>query len=187
MEIGKTLYITNRKDFRKWLKKNHKTEKDIWLIYYKKNSTKPRIPYNDAVEEALCFGWIDSIVKKIDDEKFAQRFTPRRKNSRLSELNKERIKRLINKQKMTSAGFAAIDHIFKIEHLKERFVIAPDIMKELKKDKTIWENFQKFPESYKRIRIGWIESARPRTDIFQKRLRYFLKMTAKNKMYGMVR
>ena len=69
MDITKTLYIANRKELRSWFKKNHKTEKEIWLIYYKKHTGKPRIPYNDAVEEALCYGWIDSIVKNIDEEK----------------------------------------------------------------------------------------------------------------------
>lgn len=94
MEIGKTLYVINRKKWREWLRKNHKNEKDIWLIFFKKESGKPRLPYNDAVEEALCYGWIDSIVKKNDGEKFAQRFSPRKKNSFLSDMNKERICKL---------------------------------------------------------------------------------------------
>lgn len=187
MEIGKTLYVTNRKAFRAWLKQNHKTEKDIWLIYYKQHTGKPRIPYNDAVEEALCFGWIDSIVKKIDDEIFTQRYSPRKKNSQLSDLNKERIRRLIKQKKMTAAGLKAIEHTFINSAEDEKLKIPPDILKELKQDKNIWINFQKFPDSYKRIRIGWIEGARKRPDIFQQRLRYFLKMTEKNKMYGMVR
>ena len=68
MKISKTLYVTNRGDWRAWLEKNHETEKEVWLIYYKKHTDRPRIPYDDAVEEALCFGWIDSIVQKIDDE-----------------------------------------------------------------------------------------------------------------------
>ncbi len=187
MEIGKTLYVTNRKAFRAWLKQNHKTEKDIWLIYYKQHTGKPRIPYNDAVEEALCFGWIDSIVKKIDDEMFTQRYSPRKKNSQLSDLNKERIRRLIKQKKMTSAGLKAIEHAFKISVEGEKLKIPQDILKELKQDKKIWKNFLLFPESYKRIRIGWIDSARSRPDVFQTRLNYFLKMTKKNKMYGMVK
>lgn len=187
MNIGKTLYLTDRKAFRKWLKQNHKTEKDIWLIFYRKDSGKSRLPYNDAVEEALCFGWIDSIIKKIDDEKFAQRFSPRKKNSVLSDLNKERVKRLIKQKKMTAAGLKAISHAFNDSHLNEKFSVPADILKELKADKLIWKIFQAFPESYKRIRIGWISSARSRPDIFKTRLNYFLKMTEKNKMYGMVK
>lgn len=187
MNIGKKLYLKERKSLRIWLKKNHKTEKEIWLIFYKKDSGKPRIPYYAAVEEALCFGWIDSIMKKIDDESFAQRFSPRQKNSQLSELNKERVKRLIKQKKMTSAGLRAIEHAFNETYLNEKFKVPADIMKELKKNKSMWKNFQTFPESYKRIRIGWIDSARSRPDIFQTRLNYFLKMTEKNKTYGMVK
>lgn len=187
MNIGKTLYLTDRKEFRKWLKQNHKTEKDIWLIFYRKDSGKSRLPYNDAVEEALCFGWIDSIVKKIDDEKFVQRFSPRKKNSVLSQLNKERVKRLIKQKKMTAAGLKAISHAFNDSHLNEKSKVPADILKELKASKSVWKNFLAFPESYKRIRIGWIDSARSRPDIFRTRLNYFLKMTEKSKMYGMVK
>ena len=78
MKITEKLHVTNRDDWRAWLRKNHSTKKEIWLIYYKRHTGKPRIPYSDAVEEALCFGWIDSLVKKIDDEKFVQKFTPRK-------------------------------------------------------------------------------------------------------------
>ncbi|MCJ7554925.1 MAG: hypothetical protein MUO34_13695, partial [Ignavibacteriaceae bacterium] len=139
--ITKTLYIANRKELRSWFKKNHKTEREIWLIYYKKHTGKPRIPYNDAVEEALCYGWIDSIVKKIDEDKFAQRFTPRKKNSKLSDMNKERIRRLVKQKKMTAAGLAAINHAFINFSEDEKLRVAPDILKALKQDKNIWKNF----------------------------------------------
>lgn len=186
MKLGKTLYITDRKDWRKWLAKNHNKENEIWLVYYRKSSGRPRIPYNDAVEEALCYGWIDSIVKGIDKKKFAQRFTPRKPNSSLSELNRERIHRLIGQGKMMPAGLAAVAHVFSTGQKKE-ITIAPDILKALKHDKETWKNFKKFPESYRNIRIGWVESARIRPDIFSQRLKYFIKMTAKNKKYGLVR
>jgi len=185
MIIGKTLYVISRKDWHSWLAKNYDKKKEIWLIYYRKNSGKPRIPYNDAVEEALCYGWIDSIFKSIDDEKFAQRFSPRRKNSILSALNKERIRMLIKDNKMKDAGLKAVSHVFDKDK-KEKFIIASDIMKSLKSCKEIWENFRKFPEHYKRIRIAWIEDTRDYPELFKKRLNYFLKMTAKNKKFGMV-
>ena len=85
MEIGKTLYVANRKGWREWLAKNHAKEKEIWLVYYRRETGQPRIPYNDAVEEALCYGWIDSTQKKLDGERFAQRFSPRNKTSGLSQ------------------------------------------------------------------------------------------------------
>ena len=93
MKVSKTLYITNRDDWRKWLEKNHDKEKEIWLIYYKKNTKKTRIPYDDAVEEALCFGWIDSTVKRLDEEKYAQKYTPRNTNRIWSELNKNEFRK----------------------------------------------------------------------------------------------
>ncbi|MEX0966647.1 MAG: YdeI/OmpD-associated family protein [Bacteroidia bacterium] len=186
MEITKTLYVTHRDDWRKWLEEHHKTERDIWLIYYRKNADKPRLPYNDAVEEALCFGWIDSTIKPIDDQAFAQRFSPRRPRSELSPMNRERVKRLILAKKMTEAGMESIRHAFTEADLHEKTVMPDDLILELKKDKEVWKNFQQFPESYKRIRIGWVDGARQRPEVFKTRLNYFIKMTKKNKMYGMV-
>ena len=191
MEVGKTLYAPDRKRWRSWLSKNHKTAQDIWLIYFKKESGKKRIPYNDAVEEALCYGWIDSIVKPRDAESWVQRFTPRRKGSPLSELNKERVRRLIKAKKMTRYGLDTIRHHMERKlsgktALKE-FTLPKDILRVLKSDPVVWRNFQVFSVSYKRIRIGWIDGVRRRPDVFQQRLRYFIKMTAQNKKFGMVR
>lgn len=188
MELKKTLYVVNKKDWRLWLSKNHNKEKEIWLIYYKKSSGKPRISYNDAVDEALCFGWIDSAAKSIDDEKYAQRFTPRRKGSLLSQLNKERVRKLISEKRMTKFGLDAIAHAFdsKTDEPND-FKISPDILKAIKNNKDAWNNFQKLPESYKRIRIAYIGHRRENKEEFEKRLNYFIKMTAKNKRFGMVK
>ena len=186
MNLGKTLYVTKRKQWRSWLSKNYDKEKEIWLVYFRKSSGKSRIPYNDAVEEALCYGWIDSTVKGINEEKFAQRFTPRRSNSILSQMNKERIHRLIEQKKMTPAGLNAVKHVFDGSSKNKKCIIKKDILNELKKNKTTWKNFSKFPESYKRIRIEWIEGTRSLPKVFKQRLNYFIKMTSKNKKYGMV-
>jgi len=185
--------VLNRKEWRSWLTKNHRSAAEIWLIYYKKGSGKPRIPYNDAVEEALCYGWIDSTLKPIDEQCYAQRFSPRRKNSKLSEMNKVRVRRLIKTKKMTRFGLESIRH--HIENNPNRssapnnlkhFALPKDILKIIKSDPIVWKNFDKFPESYKRIRIGWIDAARHHPEIFNQRLKYFLKMTVKNKRFGMV-
>ena len=181
MKVGKTLYVKTRTEWRRWLLKNHQSATEIWLIYYKKVSGKPRIPYNDAVDEALCFGWIDSLVKPIDAHKYAQRYSPRKKTSKLSDMNRERVRRLIKAGRMTKAGLAAIEHTG-----KGRSNPPTDILERLKADPTTWKNFQKFPASYKRIRVGWIDAARHRRAAFEQRLRYFLKMTAQNKRFGMV-
>jgi len=189
MEIGKILYVTDRKDWRAWLRKHQKSEADVWLVYYNKKSGKQRISYNDAVEEALCYGWIDSTVKNLDEDRYAQRFTPRKPTSGLSQMNKERIRRLIAQKKMTKAGLEAIAHVFDPEKDKsETFVISFDILKPLKADKEAWRNFQKFPDSYKRIRIKYIETRRRHSqEMFERSLNHFIKMTAKNKRIGFVK
>ena len=115
MKVGKTLYVTNRNQWRSWLSKHHRTANDIWLIYYNKRSGKDRIPYNDAVEEALCYGWIDSLTKPRNDESWVQRFSPRKNKSALSEMNKERVRRLIKAGTMTQFGLASIRH-----HMEKR-------------------------------------------------------------------
>jgi uncharacterized protein YdeI (YjbR/CyaY-like superfamily) len=181
VEVGQTLDVRDRSKWREWLAKNYASKSEIWLINYKKHTGKPSVPYNDAVEEALCFGWIDSIVKRIDDDRTAQRYTPRREKSNLSETNRERVLRLIDQGKMTEAGLSKIR-----SQLDEDFKIAPDILRALKRDKAAWKNFQDFTDSYKRIRVGWIEGARGRPEVFETRLNYFIKMTSKNKTYGMV-
>ena len=188
MKLGKTLYVTNRKDWRSWLRKNHNKEKEIWLIYYRKASGKQRILYNDAVDEALCYGWIDSIVKSIDKNKYAQRFTPRRLGSQISEMNKERMHRLIKQKRMTPNGIRAVEKVFNLSKDKtKKHIVAPDIIKALKANKLVWKNYQQFSEGYKKVRIGYIEGYRNRNmEEFEKRLRYFIKMTAKNKKFGMV-
>lgn len=192
MEITQTLYVHKVHHWRAWLKKNHKTTKEIWLVYYKKDSGRPRISYNDAVDEALCFGWIDSTLKAIDKDRFCQRFSPRRKGSPTSEMNKHRAMRMIKEKRMTPAGLAALEgtlgkgakvHQGKIHHT-ETFKVAAFVQKALKKGKA-WENFKKFPLPYKRIRVGWI-TATHKNDVRKTRLDYFVKMTAQNKRFGMI-
>jgi uncharacterized protein YdeI (YjbR/CyaY-like superfamily) len=112
MEIGETLYVTNRDDFRKWLEENHKSKKEVWLIQYKKATRKPSINYVEAVEEALCFGWIDNTEKSMDAERYATRFSPRRPKSNWTEKNKERARRMIITGKMTDAGLASLPEDF---------------------------------------------------------------------------
>jgi uncharacterized protein YdeI (YjbR/CyaY-like superfamily) len=179
MDISKTLYVTDRTDWRNWLKKNYKTEPEIWLIYPKKATGKPRIEYNDAVEEALCFGWIDSIQKKFDDDHSAQRFSPRKAKSNYSQPNIERLRTLVAQKKVIKEVADTLDEILNAE-----FIFPPDIMKAIRADKEAWKNYQRFSEPYKRIRIAFIETARSRPEEFKKRLRHFIEMTEKNKMFG---
>lgn len=179
MEITQTLYVTKRRDWRNWLKKNFKTEREIWLIYPKKATGKPRIEYNEAVEEALCFGWIDSINKRFDIEHTAQRFSPRKPKAKYSQANIERLRYLVEKKKVINEVAETLDDV-----LNQEFVIPPDIMKAIKSNKEAWKNFQIFSGAYIRIRIAFIDVSRNRPEEFKKRLRHFIVMTEKNKMFG---
>lgn len=179
MEITKTLYITHRKDWHDWLQKNRNTEKEIWLVYPKKGTGKPRIEYNDAVEEALCFGWIDSIVKKLDEESTVQRFSPRKPKAKYSQANIERLRALLAEKKVINEVVETLGNV-----LNEEFIIPPDILSTIKENKKAWKYFQAFSDSYIRIRIAFIDGARKRPEEFQKRLRHFIEMTEKNNLFG---
>jgi len=103
MQITNPKHFKSRTEFRKWLEKNHDKQKELWILFYKVHTNKKSLRYAEAVEESLCFGWIDGIVKRIDDEKHAQRYTPRNPKSIWSKVNKERAKRMIDAGKMTDA------------------------------------------------------------------------------------
>ena len=103
---NKTLYVSDRKAWRSWLEKNGDKESVIWLIFYKKNSGKRSVPYTEAIEEALCFGWIDSILKRVDDKRYIQKFTPRKEKSKWSLLNVRRVREMIRQGRMTDKGLA---------------------------------------------------------------------------------
>lgn len=108
MEIGETLYVAERQEWRRWLAKNHRDKKEIWLIFYKKATGKPTLTYDEAVEEAICYGWIDGQEKSIDQEKYALRFTPRKKGSNWSQPNVARALNMLRARKMTKAGLATL-------------------------------------------------------------------------------
>ncbi len=179
LEENQLLYAGNRTIWRAWLKSHYRAEKEIWLIYYKEHTGQPRVPYNEAVEEALCFGWIDSTVRRIDDARYAQRFSPRNPKTAYSQANKERLAALIAKGKVAKDVLATLG-----KPAPKRFRVPADILAAIKADPAAWKNYRKFSPAYKRIRIAFIDGARNRPAEFQKRLRYFLRMTAKNKQFG---
>src|SRR5512143_3679969 len=108
MDIGETLYVTDRAGFRRWLRRHHKTHKEIWLLQYKKATRKPSLNYVEAVEEAICFGWIDGLEKSLDAERYALRFSPRRPKSNWTDANKDRARKMIAEGRMSPAGKAAL-------------------------------------------------------------------------------
>jgi uncharacterized protein YdeI (YjbR/CyaY-like superfamily) len=177
MEIGETLYVTERRDWRAWLQEHFESKSEIWLIFPKKASGKPALSYNDAVEEALCFGWIDSIRKTLDEESSAQRFSPRKPGSAFSQPNKERLAWLAEHSLLHPSVHAQVAPM-----LTEPFEFPTDVIDAIRADKAAWDNYQNFSPGYRRIRIAYIDSARPRPEEFEKRLNNFIQKTAENKL-----
>ncbi|MBM3701308.1 MAG: hypothetical protein FJW68_10435 [Actinobacteria bacterium] len=173
------LYVNNNKEWRSWLENNFEKEKEIWLVFPKKSSIKKRLLYNDAVEEALSFGWIDSKVKRLDDENIIQRFSPRNPYSKYSQASKERLKWLLKEKRL----HPSVEPIAK-EILKDDFIFPQDIIETIKEDDLAWKNYQNFSPSYKRIRIAYIDSTRKRPEEFKKRLANFIEKSRANKLIG---
>ena len=175
----KTHYAKDRREWRTWLQKNHDKCDEIWLIYYKKDSGKARIPYEEAVEEALCFGWIDGKIKRLDDARFAQRFTPRRPRSLWNEPNIQRAERLIAEGKMTSSGLAA----FNAKRPYKASVIQTELPKELEAkfrgQAAAWKNYQNFPPYYRKMTTGWVAAAK-KAETRLGRLEKLIEFSARN-------
>lgn len=182
MEIQNLLNITIRQELRKWLTANSTTEAFCWVSNICVTPKPNMILGLDVVEEALCFGWIDSIGQKTPEGILAMRISPRRKNGNWTELNKERVRRLEKLGLMTDEGRKCLPDMS-----EESFVIHPRIMDALKGKSIVYENYLKFPELYRRIRIDTIQYALvvlKKEDVFEKRLEKFIENTGQGKMYG---
>ena len=174
------LKAKNREELRLWLENNYETQKECWVIVKRgKPQNDDTFWYIDAVEEALCFGWIDSTVKKLDTGITIQRLSPRKKGSIWSELNKERCRRMEKLGKMTQAGKKVLPDMS-----EKGFNIDIDILEALKKDEMVWANFHKFPSLYQRVRIDTIQIKKKNPQLFQKRLEKLIENTKKGIMYG---
>ena len=171
------LPVSTREQLREWLMKNHKVAREAWIIMSRKPK-KGTILYLDIVEEALCFGWIDGINKKLDEKKHVQRITPRKSNN-WTELNKERVRRLERIGLMTDAGRAVLPDMS-----TENFIIASEIWKEIRDDEKVLKNFKSFPALYIRVRIGNIQQEIKHPIVYKRRLNKFLDMTREGRMYG---
>lgn len=172
------LKAKNREELRLWLENNYETQKECWVIVKRgRPQNDDTFWYIDAVEEALCFGWIDSTVKKLDTGITIQRLSPRKKGSIWSELNKERCRRMEKLGKMTQAGKKVLPDMS-----EKGFNI--DILEVLKKDEIVWANFHKFPSLYQRVRIDTIQIKKKNPQLFQKRLEKLIENTKKGIMYG---
>ena len=181
IEPENVLSVKSRDDFRRWLADYHATEKECWLHVKRGRPVDDgTFWYLDAVEEALCFGWIDSTIKMLNGTAF-QRFSPRRKGSPWTELNKERCRRLERLGKMTDAGRAVLPDMS-----SEGFCIDQEVLAALREDDAVWRNFQHFPPLYCRVRIDMIQinKQRKRPQVFERRLQKFIDNTRLGILYG---
>jgi len=189
MNLNNALYFKNRNEWRTWLEINHKDLEEVWLIHYKKSTGKKGINHFDAVEEALCFGWIDSKLKKIDEERFILRYSPRKSKSVWSKINKEKAEELIASGKMTQAGLDKIEEAKRngmwysayTNIVKER--IPSDLKQALIRNNKAWNNFQHFANSYRNMYIGWVKSAKTE-ETRKRRIDEVVKRSLQNKKPG---
>ena len=172
-----TFYTSERSEWRRWLSEHFETAKEIWFVFPMKGSGEKSLSYNDAVEEALCFGWIDSTIKHTDALHRAQHFTPRRKGSPYSRPNIERLIWLDGQGLIHPKVRESV-----LPVIQAPFVYPEDILGVLKEDETVWKNYQGFSEPYRRIRVAYIEAAWKRPEEFQKRLDHFVEKTRRNKL-----
>ena len=177
-------YPPSRKEWRKWLEENHTTSPGIWLIYFKKGANKPTVSYEEAVEEALSFGWIDSTVNALDEERYLQLFTPRKPKSTWSRINKERVEKLIKNGSMTVAGLEKIEAAKKngswtILDEVEDLIVPPDLEEAFDKNKEARSNYESFPESVKKQSL-WLVISAKRPETRQKRIEKIIEKTKKN-------
>ena len=169
IETARMLHVTSRAAWRAWLERHHEDETEVWLVFFKVHTGKPRIAYEDAVEEALCFGWVDSLVRRLDDERYAQKFTPRKAGSTWSPSNRKRVAKLVREGRLTPAGTATVT--FRISEVPEEEPsgrqgpgaepqLPPDLLRALKGDARAWATFSALAPSYRRNYVRWILGAK---------------------------
>ncbi|MCX6236114.1 MAG: YdeI/OmpD-associated family protein [Bacteroidia bacterium] len=195
MKELESIHFSSKQAFRNWLLTNHDKSPGIWMIFYKTHRDISSIKYNDALEQALCFGWIDSIVKKIDDDKYVRKFTPRTNIKKWSEVNKKKVVELINNGEMTEIGIQKIDSYLKagkveweITRAKEKetkeFDIPGFIVENFAKNEPALINFNNLAPTYKRHYILWITNAKGEETI-RKRLNESIELLKENKKLGL--
>ena len=183
------VYLKTRAEWRKWLEDNYNKSQGIWFTYYKKPSGKPSVLYNDAVEEALCFGWIDGKIKRINEDYYIQWFTPRRRGSRWSALNISRAKKLIEQNLMQPAGLKEYELAIKNPAVQDRPennpVLPDDLLNGLKENDVAYTNFMKFPPSTCKLYILWVNDAK-KTDTRLRRIKKVVERSEKNIKAGIL-
>jgi uncharacterized protein YdeI (YjbR/CyaY-like superfamily) len=189
IELDTALFFNNRNEWRSWLKENHMRKKEAWLIHYKKSSSKTNLNHVDAVKEAICFGWIDSKLKRIDEERFILRYSPRKQHSVWSKINKQTAKKMISTGKMMPTGLEKINEAKKLGYWDSAYTnlvteqLPSDLKNALMENNTAWNNFQHFANSYRNSYIGWVNNAKT-LDTRKRRIVEVVKRSLNNKKPG---
>ena len=187
----KIVEAKDRAEWRAWLAAHHDQEAEVWLVYYKKGTGKESVGYEASVEEALCYGWIDSIIKKIDETKYARKFTPRKEDSKWSPSNKKRVEKLLKTGSMTKYGLQKVETAKQSgqwdapdQRPKLAFEMPAEFAEVLKKNKKAQETFEKLAPSHQKQYLGWIEVAK-RPETRQKRIVESIRLLAEGKKLGL--
>jgi uncharacterized protein YdeI (YjbR/CyaY-like superfamily) len=189
MEQNK-VHVSSRPKWRAWLQKNHAAMQEVWLVFNKSHTGRKLLTYNDAVEEALCFGWVDSIVRRIDEETYMQKFTPRKPTSSWSPSNKERVTRLMKLGKMTTPGKRIIALAKKNGNWTKPtaattiFSMPRELEWRLRGNNVAKRNFDGMTASQQRLFISWVASAK-REETREKRANEATSLLARNQKLGM--
>jgi uncharacterized protein YdeI (YjbR/CyaY-like superfamily) len=187
----KQLRVSNCAEWRQWLAENRARENDgIWLVYYKKQADKSSVEYEESVEEALCFGWVDSLIKRIDENSYCRKFTPRKGNSKWSDSNKERVEKIIREGRMTDFGMAKIEAAKRLGSwdLPARpeidMELVPEFSAALASNKKARTFFESLAQSHQRHFVGWIVTAK-RPETRAKRVKESLALLVKGEKLGL--
>jgi uncharacterized protein YdeI (YjbR/CyaY-like superfamily) len=182
-ELG-TLDVRRRRQWRAWLAKNHASSDGVWLIFHKDHTGVPSIPYEDAVREALCFGWIDSLIKRLDDDRYARKFTPRKPTSKWSDLNRKRWEELKVGKMLAPAGLAAAPNENRYAARPALPALPAYIAAAFRSNAKAWSCLRDLPPTYRRQFVGWIHTAK-RPETRQARIRQSVALLAAGKRLGL--
>jgi uncharacterized protein YdeI (YjbR/CyaY-like superfamily) len=179
------VFFNDRAEWRRWLRKNHDKSSEIWILTFKKHTGKQCVSYEDALEEALCYGWIDSRMRRIDDERHTWRFAPRKPNSIWSLSNRKRTERLIKEGRMADPGMAKVEDAKRSGEWDKAYApskpprMPVDLKDALMKDSLAWKNFQAFAKSYRTTYIYWVSAAK-REETRRKRIKEVVRRARRN-------
>ncbi len=189
MEPEYALFFKSRAEWQSWLERNHATSTELWLGFYKKHAGKGWLQLDDAVEEAICFGWIDGKLRRIDDEKHVVRFSPRRRGSVWSKINRERAERMMEEGKMTSVGLGKVEEAKQSGRWeaayssKERPKLPKDLREALTRNSQAWKNFNQFSNSQQFMYVYWVIEAKTESTR-KKRIEEVVERSGRNEKPG---